>query len=137
MMKELEIEAKTERLDEVLAFVNGELDKTGCSEAVKTQVDIASEEIFVNIANYAYAPGSGKAKIGLSYSEQDKMFEIVFTDRGIPFDPLAKEDPDTDLSADERQIGGLGIYMVKMSMDKVLYRRENDQNILTIRKVLS
>ena len=101
---------------------------------VQTQICVAVEEIFVNIASYAYAPGEGDAWIDMS--TEGGTAEIVFRDRGMPFDPLAKKDTDVTLSAAERQIGGLGIYMAKKSMDDVVYRYENGENILTIRKKL-
>lgn len=130
----LTVEAKTENLDKVLAFVENRLEEADCSVKVRTQICVAAEEIFVNIASYAYSPGTGEAVIGVSADGETAVIE--FRDRGIPFDPLAKADPDVTLPAEERGIGGLGIYMVKKTMDEVLYRFENGENILTIRKKL-
>jgi len=132
-MESLTVEARTENLPQVLAFVDGKLEAAGCSMKTQMQIDVAVEEIFVNIALYAYAPGSGEAVITMETGE-DAV--IGFHDRGTPFDPLAKEDPDVTLSAEKRQIGGLGIFMVKKSMDEMNYRYENGENILTIRKKL-
>lgn len=131
-MQELKIEAKTERLAEVQAFVNDILEANECSMKAQMQIEIAVEELFVNIASYAYAPETGDAVIRAGVT--DKVAEIVFIDSGVPYDPLAKADPDVTLSAAERQIGGLGIYMVKKSMDDIRYEHKDGKNILTIRK---
>ena len=135
-MKRLETDAVKENLNEVLAFIDSELEDAGCPMKVMYQLDIAVEELFVNIASYAYSPGTGKTVIEISVEDDPKTAVITFRDSGIPYDPLAKEDPDVTLSAEERQIGGLGIYMVKKSMDDVIYDHIEGQNVLTIRKVL-
>ena len=135
-MKELFIEAKDENLDKVLAFVDEQLEAYDCPMKTQMQVDIAVEEIFVNIAHYAYVPGVGSATIRAEVSEDQLAVSLTFVDNGMPYDPLAKEDPDITLSADERQIGGLGIFMVKKSMDDVAYEYKDGQNVLTIKKNL-
>ena len=135
-MKELNIEAKRENLDEVLAFVNEQLETCGCPMDIKIQIDIAVEEIFVNIASYAYNPEIGTAVIRVELQEDPLSVIMTFMDHGMPYDPLAKEDPDVTLSADEREIGGLGIFMVKQSMDQVKYEYKNGQNILYVTKKL-
>ena len=135
-MSELNIEAKTENLDKVLAFVDQHLEERGCAVQVQMQIDVAVEELFVNIAQYAYAPGIGVATIRLEIQEDPFVVVITFIDNGIPYNPLAKEDPDITLSAEERQIGGLGIYMVKKSMDDMSYEYKDGQNILQIKKQL-
>lgn len=134
-MRELDIEAKTENLDQVLAFVDEELEKYGCGMKTQMQIDIAVEEIFVNIAHYAYHPAVGKATIRIEVT--DGTVSLTFIDNGVPYDPLAKEDPDITLSAEERQIGGLGIFMVKKSMDDVKYEYKDGSNILTFSKDLA
>lgn len=135
-MSELNIEAKTENLDKVLAFVDQHLEERGCAVQVQMQIDVAVEELFVNIAQYAYAPGIGVATIRVELQEDPLVVVITFIDNGIPYNPLAKEDPDITLSAEERQIGGLGIYMVKKSMDDMSYEYKDGQNILRIKKQL-
>ena len=135
-MDQLTVEAKTENLEEVLGFVDRHLETMDCSPKVSVQIDVAVEELFVNIAHYAYSPGTGSATIGVEILKDPAAIAITFTDRGKPFDPLAKEDPDITLSAEERQIGGLGIYMVKKSMDEVVYEYKDGQNILRIKKNL-
>ena len=133
-MKELEIEARTENLDQVISFVDGELAKKECSVNTKIQIDIAVEEIFVNIARYAYNPKTGQATIRVEVREN--TVSLTFIDNGIPYDPLSRENPDLSLSADERQIGGLGIFMVKESMDEISYEYRNGSNILSFSKEL-
>ena len=135
-MSELNIEAKTENLDKVLAFVDQHLEERGCAVQVQMQIDVAVEELFVNIAQYAYAPGIGVATIRVELQEDPLVVVITFIDNGIPYNPLAKEDPDITLSAEERPIGGLGIYMVKKSMDDMSYEYKDGQNILRIKKQL-
>lgn len=131
-MDELNVKADVGNLNDVLGFIDSILEDKGCSLKAQMQIDIAVEEIFVNIANYAYAPEVGDAVIRLSV-ENDEA-EITFIDSGVPYDPLEKDDPDVSLSAEERQIGGLGIFMVKKSMDSLAYRYENGNNIFTIKK---
>ena len=100
------------------------------------QIDIAVEEIFVNIASYAYPNGDGTATISVSESTSPTAIRITFVDSGIPYNPLAKEDPDITLGAEEREIGGLGIFMVKKSMDDVNYEYTHGHNRLTLVKNL-
>ena len=135
-MRELTIDAAKNNLEQVIAFVDEQLEMIGCPMKTQMQLDLAVEEIFVNIANYAYAPGTGEAKIGIDCQEDKKEICITFADRGVPFDPLAKDDPDTTLPARERNIGGLGIFMVKKSVDDIRYEYRDGQNILTICKKL-
>ena len=135
-MAEITIPARVENLDTVTAFVDAELEKLDCPIKTQIQIDVAVEELYVNIAHYAYAPGEGDATIEVETDPASRTVSITFRDRGIPYDPLAKPDPDVTLSADERQIGGLGIFMVKKSMDDMRYTYEDGQNILTIVKKL-
>ena len=134
-MGKLIVEAKAENLEKVFAFVDEQLEKSECTPKARNELLMAAEEIFINIASYAYSPDVGSAWINASV--KDGAITIEFRDRGYPFDPLAKRDPDVTLSAEKRQVGGLGIFMVKKTMDEVSYRRENGENILTIRKKLS
>ena len=128
------LDALISNLPDVLAFVDESLEKRDCPMRVPMQIDIAVEEIFVNIASYAYTPEIGKAEILIQEDHDPEGITITFIDTGIPYDPLAKPDPDVTLSANQRQIGGLGIYMVKKSMTDMTYRYEENRNILTIRK---
>lgn len=136
-MKEITLDATLENLDKVLAFVDGCLEEAECPMKAQMQIDVAVEEIFVNIASYAYEPQTGSATVRLEIKQDPKSVVITFLDRGVPYNPAAKEDPDISLPAEERKIGGLGIYMVKKSMDKMLYERRGEHNILTIIKHIS
>jgi anti-sigma regulatory factor (Ser/Thr protein kinase) len=134
---EVVVEALKENLGEVSAFVDSHLEEIDCPVKAQMQLDIAVEELFVNIANYAYAPDTGKATIRLEINEEPLSVSITFIDNGVPYDPLAKADPDITLSAEERAIGGLGIFMVKKSMDDMFYEYKDSQNVLTIVKKLN
>lgn len=116
-------------------FVTEQLDKIDCSMAVRMQIELAVDEVFTNICMYAYAPGTGNAVIRVD-TKTPGIFKLLFIDSGIPYDPLAKEDPDTTLSAEDRKIGGLGIYLVKKSMDEMYYERREGKNVLTLVKRL-
>lgn len=124
--------ATLEALPDVLGFIEETLDAHEATPKAQMQIAVAAEEIFVNIAHYAYPGETGKAKIAISV--EDAMASIRFIDLGIPFDPLAKADPDVTLSAEDRKIGGLGIYMVKKTMDDLSYKRTEFENILTMKK---
>lgn len=124
--------AKTEYLDKVLEFVDSFLEERNCTMKAQLELDIAVEELFVNIASYAYRPKEGPVTIQVS--SEGNIVSIVFIDEGKPYNPWQKSDPDITLSAEERQIGGLGIYLVKNTMNQVDYRYENKKNILTIQK---
>ena len=100
-------------------------------------IDVAVEELFVNITSYAYEQGEGVAVVQISVHEDPLSVEITFIDNGVQYDPLAKEDPDVTLSAKERKKGGLGIFMVKNTMDNVSYEYKDGKNILTIKKNLN
>ena len=135
-MKDITVDATVDNLEVVQDFVREELEKQECSMKVMMQIEIAVEEIYVNIVHYAYNPSVGKATIRCEVTDNPMQVMIQFLDSGIPFDPLAKEDADITLSADERDIGGLGIFMVKQSMDEVNYEYKDGKNVLTIKKVL-
>ena len=135
-MKELTVEAKTTNIEAVTDFVNEQLEALDCPMKAQMQIDIAIDELFGNIAHYAYNPEIGKATVRVEVTEDPLAVVITFIDNGVPYDPLAKADPDTTLSAEEREIGGLGIYMVKKSMDDITYEYKDGQNILAIKKNL-
>ena len=134
-MDKKEILAKIDNLPEVSAFIDEKLEEAGSSMKVQMQIDVAVEEIFVNIASYAYGGKEGLAEIFFDI-DSDKKVNITFVDSGVPYDPLKKDDPDVTLSADERQIGGLGIFMVKKTMDDMVYEYKDGKNRLTLIKSL-
>ena len=133
-MKELTIAATVENIGTVTDFVNEQLEALDCPMKAQMQIDIAIDELFGNIAHYAYNPEVGSATVRVEVTEDPLAVIITFIDKGVPYDPLAKADPDTTLSAEEREIGGLGIYIVKKSMDEITYDYKDGQNILTIKK---
>lgn len=133
-MKELNISATVENIAAVTAFVDEQLEELDCPMKTQLQVDVAIDELFGNIAHYAYNPEVGAATVRVEVTENPLAVVITFIDNGVPYDPLAKADPDVTLSAEEREIGGLGIYMVKKSMDDISYEYKNGQNILRIKK---
>ncbi len=133
-MTELTVTATVENIDTVTDFVNQQLEALDCPMKAQMQIDIAIDELFGNIAHYAYNPKVGQATVRVEVIENPLAVTITFIDNGVPYDPLAKADPDTTLSAEERETGGLGIYMVKKSMDDITYEYKDGQNILTIKK---
>ena len=133
-MKELTVDATIENVAAVTAFADEQLEQLDCPMKTQIQVDIAIDELFGNIANYAYNLEIGVATVRIEVTEDPLAVVITFIDNGVPYDPLAKADPDVTLSAEKRQIGGLGIYIVKKSMDNISYEYKDGMNILTIRK---
>ena len=131
---ELTLEATVENLTPVLAFIEQQLEKAGCPFKTQMQIAVAAEEIYVNIARYAYLPGTGEATVRLDVTDDPPAARLTFIDSGTPFDPLQKTDPDITLSAEEREIGGLGIHIVKKSMDEVRYEYVDGKNIFTMVK---
>lgn len=134
--QELIIKAAVDKLQTVTGFVGERLRAAGCTAKALMQTELAVEEIFVNIANYAYAPGEGDVTVRVETGGEPLAAVITFIDRGAEYDPLKKDDPDITLSAEERQIGGLGIFMTKKVMDEVSYTYRDGQNILTLKKIL-
>ena len=135
-MKELNIAATVENIEVVTEFVNELLEALDCPMKAQMQIDIAIDELFGNIAHYAYNPDVGDATVRVEVIEDPLAVVITFIDKGVPYDPLAKADPNTTLSAEERELGGLGIFMVKKTMDDITYEYKDGQNILTIKKNL-
>ncbi len=134
--EELDIEAVRENLPKVLAYVDEKLNSVGCPAKAQMQIALAVEEIFINISEYAYAPDKGMATVRVEVSEKPICVKIIFTDHGKPYDPVAREDPDVTLPAHARGVGGLGIFLVKKTMDDVNYEYKDGQNILTLKKNL-
>ena len=135
-LKEITLEAIPDNVDRAVDFVDEILDEYGCGVKEKSAIDVAVDELFGNIANYAYGSGTGYATVMVNVVKEPLTMEITFIDSGIPYDPLAKEDPDVSQSLDERPIGGMGIFIVKKSMDAVVYEYKDGRNILTIKKKL-
>ena len=126
--------AKTESLSDVLGFVEETLEGFACSMKIQTAICVAIEEVFVNVAHYAYPESVGDMTLSIAFNEESRDVTFRMMDKGVPFDPLKKPDPDITLSAEEREIGGLGIFIAKQTMDSLSYSYENGENVLTMVK---
>ena len=131
---ELEVEAVDDNLPTVLGFIEQHLEAADCPLKAQMQISVAAEEIFINIAHYAYKPETGKAIVRVDVEEDPVRVTITFVDKGMPFDPLAMEEPDVSLPAEAREIGGLGVFLARKAMDDVSYQYKDGQNILTLKK---
>lgn len=136
-MKEIKVEAAVKNIEAVTDFVNAELEQLNCPTKAAIQISIAIDELFGNIARYAYTPDVGNAEVRLEVEENPLSVIITFIDNGRPFNPLEQAQPDITASAEEREIGGLGIFLVKKTMDMVEYEYKEGQNILKIKKNLA
>ncbi len=134
MIKEMSIDATLENIEKVTDFVNEQLEAYNCPPKALVQIDVAIDELFGNIAYYAYDPDVGPATVRVEVVEEPLSVIIVFIDNGVPFNPLKSAEPDMNLTAEERELGGLGIYIVKKSMDEITYEYKDGQNILRIKK---
>lgn len=132
--KELTVDAVVENIEVVTDFINAELEKIDCPMKAVTQISVAIDELFGNIAKYSYSPDVGKATVRFNVENNPLSVIITFIDNGKPFNPLENPEPDVTLSASEREVGGLGIFLVKKTMNMVDYKYENGKNILTIKK---
>ena len=128
--------AKKENIEGMLSFVEEALEKTDCSIKMQTALCVAMEEAFVNVADYAYPEGEGDAKISVDISPETGTAVFCISDKGIAFNPLKKADPELTVPAEQREIGGLGIFIIKKTMDSVEYSRENGENRLIMTKKL-
>lgn len=133
-MNTLTLEATLENIPKVTDFIDAQLEACECSMKAQMQIDVAIDELFGNIARYAYGEQTGEATVRFDFNEADRTATVSFMDRGIPFNPLEKDDPDVTLSAEARAVGGLGIFLVKKTMDKLTYRFEDGMNVLTLYK---
>ena len=134
-MNEIRVKAEIDQVSYVCQTIDKILEAAQCPTKAQIAVDIAIDEILSNICYYAYKEESGEAIILVDIHENPKAVSLCFVDSGTPYNPLEKPDPDISLSADERPIGGLGIFMVKKSMDKVNYEYKDGQNRFTIYKI--
>ena len=133
-VKELKVDARVEELDAVLAFIDAELEGLNCPPNIQAKLDLAFEEVFVNIASYAYKDVTGSAVIKFAGLEDASGAAITFIDEGMKYNPLERPDPDVTLPAEERGIGGLGVFLVKKIADEVSYNYVGNKNILKIIK---
>ncbi len=135
-MKEMTVQATLENIEAVTDFVNAELDRLDCPAHARAQIDIAIDELFGNIARYAYDPQEGPATVRIETQENPQRVILTFTDHGVKYNPLLKEDPELPKKARERSIGGLGIFMVKNMMDDMAYEYKDGMNILSICRII-
>lgn len=133
-MEKITVEAVVENLQQVIDFATEHLEARDCPMKTVMQMELVIEEIFVNIASYAYNPETGSATFCMEFEENPATVLMTFIDRGKPYNPLAKEDPDTSLDIDERNVGGLGIFLVKKNVDEISYKYEDGKNILFMKK---
>ena len=136
-MEELTIEATIDNIPFVTEFVDQKLEALDCPIKAQMQIDVAIDELFSNIAKFAYHPETGPATVRVEVEEDPMAVIITFIDHGMPYDPLLNEDPDVTLNIEDRMVGGLGVYLVKKTMDDVSYEYKDGQNILKIKKNLS
>ena len=135
-MKEITVQAAAGNLARVTAFVNETLRKMGCSTRNRVDIDVAIDEVFANIVTYGYGTTKGLITIRVETTEAPRSVVITFSDSGQPFDPLSASEPNISLPLNKRPVGGLGIFMMKKTMDEASYHYSDGQNILTIRKLI-
>lgn len=133
-MKEWTFEATVDRIPWLTDQINEALESLDCSMKAQMQIDVAIDELLANIASYAYAPGTGDVTVRFDFDADSRVATVTFIDAGVPYDPLGKPDPDVTLDAGEREVGGLGIFLVKKTMDDMTYARKDGRNVLTIHK---
>lgn len=131
---EVRVTAHIEALDAVMDWVAEKLEENACPNKIQNQIAVVTEELFVNICNYAYGGSRGEAVI--RFAVHNRTIFMQFEDSGIAFDPLQHEGPDIGAGIDDRPIGGLGIYITKKWMDWVGYERINEKNVLTLTRIL-
>lgn len=134
LKKEITVDSKIENVEALTAFVEKALEPYDPSIKAQTQINVAVDELFSNVVHYS---GSEKMTLILEVNQDVLTATLTFIDDGVAYDPLAKMDPDVTLSAEERQIGGLGIFLVKKTMDNLEYKRDGNRNILKVVKKLS
>ena len=133
-MREIRVQAVLDNLNTVIDFIDEVLERAECPLRTVMKINLSVEEIFVNIANYAYADHKGDAVIRTKLMEDPRAVRITFIDYGIPYDPTALPDPDVTLSSEDRNIGGLGIFLVRKNMDSMNYEYRDGCNVLVVEK---
>lgn len=133
-MDKITVDAVVENLPQVIDFATEHLEERDCPMKTSMQMELVIEEIFVNICNYAYNPEVGSATFCMEFEDNPAAVLMTFIDNGKPYNPLEKSDPDTTLDIDEREIGGLGIFLVKKNVDEIAYNYADGKNILTMKK---
>lgn len=135
-MKEITVDATIDNVQTITDFVDERLEEMNCPVKAQMQLNIVIDELCSNVARYAYSDKTGKVTVSVDTVDKPMKVWLTFTDEGVPYNPLAKEDPDITLSVEERKLGGLGIYMVKKMMDEFRYEYKDGKNIVTVCKVI-
>ena len=133
-MEKITVDAVVENLQQVIDFATEQLEARDCPMKTSMQLELVIEEIFVNISSYAYHPEIGPATFCMEFEENPAAVNMTFLDGGKPYNPLENDDPDTTLDIDERDIGGLGIFLVKKNVDEISYEYADEKNILRMKK---
>ncbi|MCP4155276.1 MAG: ATP-binding protein [bacterium] len=133
-MTKLKVPAKLENLEPMIGFIREGIEGLGFSKKENNQIHLVCEEILLNIIDYAYPGKSGEIEIKYKVDPSKKDVELEFSDLGIPFNPLSAPEPDVDAPVEDREIGGLGIFLVRKIMDEVIYKRDGNSNILRLIK---
>lgn len=133
-MEKMTIEATVENLAAVTEFITSSLEEKDCSIKTIMQMELVIEEIFVNVSSYAYRPNVGPVTVCKDFEDAPPAVKITFIDSGVEYNPLEHKDPDINAELEERDIGGLGIFLVKKNVDEIFYERKDGKNILTVRK---
>lgn len=134
-MEKLTVEAIVENLSVVTEFIIEPLEERNCKAKILMQMELVIEELFVNVASYAYKDKKGICTVIRQFEENPRAINITFIDSGVPYNPLNKPDPDTSLGVEEREIGGLGIFLVKKNVDEISYEYKDEQNVLSFKKL--
>jgi anti-sigma regulatory factor (Ser/Thr protein kinase) len=135
-LEKITVPARIDNLAQMIEFVTKAADAAGLEKGLVGKIQLASEEALVNVINYAYAGGEGDLELQYEIENDPKTLIIQVADSGVPFNPLDKEDPDINLPAEDRPIGGLGIFMIRQIMDSVDYKRDNNRNLLIMKKTI-
>jgi len=134
-MEQIIVEATVENLERVTDFIIESLEERNCKPKIIMQMELVIEELFVNVAHYAYTPNKGICTVQKEIEDNPRAISITFIDSGMPYNPLEHDDPDTSLGVEEREIGGLGIFLVKKNVDKISYEHKDGQNVLRLTKL--
>ena len=135
-MEKITVDAVLENLQTVIDFATEKLEERDCSMKIIMQTELVIEEIFVNIASYAYHPETGPATFCMEFEEKPHALLMTFIDGGKPYNPLEQAAPDTTLDINEREVGGLGIFLVRKNVDEISYEYADEKNILHMKKFL-
>ncbi len=131
----LDVEANPDQMPKVLHFVEEQMRPLRFSVTERSLMKMSVEEIFMNVADYAYGNEEGRVQVIAEANAGENALELTFIDRGQPFDPLSKEDPDVTLPGKERKQGGLGIFLAKSQMDDMIYTYKEEKNMLYMKKI--